>query len=90
MLVELVAQPHCLNLLCTEAIKYVYTILNMNSFVRQGSKPVLTGNGQRQSLDQAENSLKHKDIGGVTAVGCQGICATKAVQWSRSDKRGER
>ena len=27
MLVELVAQPHCLYLLCTEAIKYVYTIL---------------------------------------------------------------
>ena len=25
MLVELVAQPHCLYLLCTEAIKYVYT-----------------------------------------------------------------
>ena len=27
MLVEPVAQPHCLYLLCTEAIKYVYTIL---------------------------------------------------------------
>ena len=27
MLVELVAQPHCLYLLCTEAMKYVYTFL---------------------------------------------------------------
>ena len=27
MLVELVAQPHCLYFLYTEAIKYVYTIL---------------------------------------------------------------
>ena len=27
MLVELVAQPHCLYFLCTEAIKYVYTII---------------------------------------------------------------
>ena len=27
MFVELVAPPHCLYLLCTEAIKYVYTIL---------------------------------------------------------------
>ena len=26
MLVELVAQPHCVYLLCTEAIKYVYTV----------------------------------------------------------------
>ena len=26
MLVELVAQPHCLYFSCTEAIKYVYTI----------------------------------------------------------------
>ena len=33
MLVELVAQPHCLYLLCTEAIKYVYTILALSSVV---------------------------------------------------------
>ena len=32
--------------------------------MRQGSKPVLTGNDQR--TNQEENSLKHKDIVGVS------------------------
>ena len=41
MLVELVAQPHCLYLLCTEAIKYVYTYLNVNGDFLSGRRTVL-------------------------------------------------
>ena len=32
MLVEFVAQPHCLYLFCTEAIKYVYTNIFLVDF----------------------------------------------------------
>ena len=41
-------------------------------------------------VKQAENTLKHKDIVGVTAVGRQGICATNTVLWSRSDQKERR
>ena len=37
MLVELVAQPHCLYLLCTEALKYVYTILPSMKYLQAGN-----------------------------------------------------
>ena len=43
-----------------------------------------------ESVNQAENTLKHKDIVGVTAVERQGICAIKAVLWSRSDQKKRR
>ena len=32
-----------------------------------------------EAVKQAEYTLKHKDIVGVTAVGCQGIGATNTV-----------
>ena len=35
----------------------------------------------------AVNTLKHKDIVEVTAVGHQGIGATNTVLWSRSDQK---
>ena len=38
-----------------------------------------------EAVKQAENTLKLKDIVGVTAVGRQGIGATNTVPWSRSD-----
>ena len=41
-------------------------------------------------MNQAEDSLKHKDVVGVTALGRQGICATKAILWSRSDQKERR
>ena len=40
-----------------------------------------------EAVKQAENTLKHKDIVGVTAVGHQGIGATNTVLWSRSDQK---
>ena len=40
-----------------------------------------------EAVKQAENTLKHKDIVGVTAVGRQGIGATNTVLWSRSDQK---
>ena len=43
-----------------------------------------------EAVKQAENTLKHKDIVGVTAVGRQGIGATKTVLWSRSDQKERR
>ena len=44
-----------------------------------------------EAVKQAENTLKHRDIVGVTAVGRQGIGATNTVLWSRPDqRRGER
>ena len=43
-----------------------------------------------EAVKQAENNLKHKDIVGVTAVGCQGIGATNTVLWSRSDQKERR
>ena len=41
-------------------------------------------------MKQAENTLKHKDIVGVTAAGRQGIGATNTVLWSRSDQKERR
>ena len=41
-------------------------------------------------MKQAENTLKQKDIVGVTAVGRQGIGATNTVLWSRSDQKESR
>ncbi|XP_052256524.1 uncharacterized protein LOC127861838 [Dreissena polymorpha] len=43
-----------------------------------------------ESVSQAENELKHKDIVGVTAVGRDGIGARKVVLWSRSDQKERR
>ena len=43
-----------------------------------------------ESVNQSENSLKYKDFVGVTDVGRQGIGATKAVLWSRSDQKERR
>lgn len=43
-----------------------------------------------ESVNQAESTLKHKDIVGVTAVGRQGIGATKTVLWSRSNQKERR
>ena len=43
-----------------------------------------------EAVKQAENTLKHKDIVGVTAVGRQGIGATNTVLWSRSDQKERR
>ena len=43
-----------------------------------------------ETVGQAESSLKHKDIVGVTAVGRQGIGATKVPLWSQSDQRERR
>ena len=43
-----------------------------------------------EAVKQAENTLKHKDIVGVTAVGRQGIVATNTVLWSRSDQKERR
>ena len=38
-----------------------------------------------EAVKQAENTLKHKDIVGVTAIGREGIGATNTVLGSRSD-----
>ncbi|XP_052271754.1 uncharacterized protein LOC127872461 [Dreissena polymorpha] len=43
-----------------------------------------------ESVSQAENTLKHKDIVGVTAVGREGIGARKVVLCSRSDQKERR
>ncbi|XP_052280752.1 uncharacterized protein LOC127878274 [Dreissena polymorpha] len=43
-----------------------------------------------ESVSQAENALKHKDIVGVTAVGREGIGARKVVLWSRPDQKERR
>ena len=43
-----------------------------------------------EAVKQAENTLKHKDILGVTAVGRQGIGATNTVLWSRSHQKERR
>ena len=43
-----------------------------------------------QAVKQAESTIKHKDIVGVTAVGRQGIGATNTVLWSRSDQKEKR
>ncbi|XP_052223860.1 uncharacterized protein LOC127839510 [Dreissena polymorpha] len=43
-----------------------------------------------ESVSQAENALKHKDIVGLTAVGREGICARKVVLLSRSDQKERR
>ena len=43
-----------------------------------------------ETVKQAENTLKHKDIVGVTAVGRQGIGATNTVLWSRSYQKERR
>jgi len=43
-----------------------------------------------ESVSQAESALKHRDIVGITAVGRQGIGATKTVLWSRSDQKERR
>ena len=43
-----------------------------------------------EAVKQAENTLKHNDIVGVTAVGRQGIGATNTVLWSRSDQKERR
>ncbi|XP_052224708.1 uncharacterized protein LOC127840340 [Dreissena polymorpha] len=43
-----------------------------------------------ESVSQAENTLKHQDIVGVTAVGHEGIGARKVVLWSRSDQKERR
>jgi len=40
-----------------------------------------------ESVSQAVSALKHRDIVGITAVGRQGIGATKTVHWSRSDQK---
>ena len=43
-----------------------------------------------EAVKQAENTLKHKDIVGMTAVRCQGTGATNTVLWSRSDQKERR
>ena len=43
-----------------------------------------------EAVKQAENTLKHKNIVGLTAVGRQGIGATNTVLWSRSDQNERR
>ncbi|XP_052223957.1 uncharacterized protein LOC127839609 [Dreissena polymorpha] len=43
-----------------------------------------------ESVSKAENTLKHKDIVGVTAVGREGIGARNVVLWSRSDQKERR
>ena len=43
-----------------------------------------------ESVNEAKNCLKHKDIVRVTAVGRLGIVATNAVLWNRSDKKKRR
>jgi hypothetical protein len=44
-----------------------------------------------ECASQAESSLRHKDIVGITAVGRQGIGANKkTVLWSRSDQKERR
>ena len=43
-----------------------------------------------EAVRQAENTLKHKDIVGVTAVGRQGIGATNTFLWSRSNQNERR
>ncbi|XP_052267689.1 uncharacterized protein LOC127869268 [Dreissena polymorpha] len=43
-----------------------------------------------ESVSQAENALKHKDIVGVTAVGRENTGARKVVLWSRSDQKERR
>lgn len=43
-----------------------------------------------ESVKQAENAIKHKDIVRMTAIGRQGIGATKVVLWSRADQNERR
>ena len=43
-----------------------------------------------ESVSEAERALKHRDSVGITAVGRQGIGATKTVLWSRSDQKERR
>ena len=43
-----------------------------------------------EAVKQAENTLKQKDIVGVTAVGLQGIGATNTALWSQSDQKERR
>ena len=40
-----------------------------------------------EAVKQTENTLKHKDIVGVTVVGRKGIDATNTVLWSRSAQK---
>ncbi|KAH3868989.1 hypothetical protein DPMN_032144 [Dreissena polymorpha] len=43
-----------------------------------------------ETVSQAEDSLKLRDIVGLTAVGHEGFGATKAFLWIRSDKKERR
>jgi hypothetical protein len=43
-----------------------------------------------ETVSQAESSLMHKDIVGVTAVGRQGIGATKTLLWSQANQTEKR
>ena len=40
-----------------------------------------------ETVSQAKESLKHRNIVGLTAVGRQGISATKTLLWSRADNK---
>jgi len=55
---------------------------------------IVTRTGRKWSATETvrltESSLKHKDIVGMTAVGCQGIGATRTLLWSRSDQTERR
>jgi len=43
-----------------------------------------------ETVSQAESALKHKDIVGITAVGRQGIGATKTLLWSQAAQKERR
>ena len=60
---------------------------SQDELIREAGIQPRTSKKWPESVNKAENSLKHKDIVGVTAVERQGIGETKAVLWSRSDQK---
>ena len=55
-----------------------------------GEAGIVTRTGRKlsatETVIQAESSFMHKDIVGVTAVGRQGIGATKTLLWSQANQ----
>ena len=77
----------------TAKTRLVLTVRDSPDEVISGAG-ILTRTGRKwsaaESVSQAESTLKHRDIVGITAVGRQGIGATKTVLWSRSDQKERR
>ena len=72
-------------------VRLVLTLRDSPDELIRGER-IVTRIGMKWSatVSQAERSLKHKDIVGMTAVGRQCIGTTKTLLWSRSDQKERR